>query len=459
VSVVALGQSTRALVDRARMAGNLVSTNRVTDNIADSRVTGVLVSSGLEKSATNSRTKRSAPVTSSDLTEEVTVGRNTVPRLVNSIMFSKNDRPEWMMEDDVIDALPTATVASVISQWKMTQAMDRQNQLREDKATKSKGGLKMDQEVKTVKVMEGEDNATTKLHELRFMLRTPLLEPKGYWDLYPVKWPEVNKKVHLAHLGLDHVISAKTLELIHDRSDPTIAIKMFSNINVMMGREGTSKTSRVQQYGSYIEVEARDNWLEIASISQLEEALDNLVRVWTAMWPGEFGPANLRGVISKHKAFASSFENQDTRKKVLEDFMNRILADNAVRAGQKVPPLSYKEVDERAKDLVERKNDFWKGQKPQSQGQGQSQNLHQNQNQKSQNQRNQNSRQKHGNTAFEALKSKLEATREGKMICVWFNLNDGCQSPRCSRKHICGKIPVGRKDPCGMNHPAKDCKK
>ena len=102
--------------------------------------------------------------------------------------------------------------------------------------------------------------------------------------------------------------------------------------------------------------------MEVASIWQLEEALDNLVRVWGTMWPGEFGPANLKGVISKHRSFSSSFDNQDTRKKVLEDFINRTLADNAVRAGQKLPPLSFREVDDRAKDLLERKTDYMKNQ-------------------------------------------------------------------------------------------------
>ena len=38
--------------------------------------------------------------------------------------------------------------------------------------------------------------------------------------------------------------------------------------------------------------------------------------------------------------------------------MNRTLGENAVRAGQRVPPLSFKEVEERAKDLVERKSDY-----------------------------------------------------------------------------------------------------
>ena len=42
----------------------------------------------------------------------------------------------------------------------------------------------------------------------------------------------------------------------------------------------------------------------------------------------------------------------------MEDFINRTLGDNAVRAGQKLPPLSFKEVEDRAKEVIERKADY-----------------------------------------------------------------------------------------------------
>ena len=40
--------------------------------------------------------------------------------------------------------------------------------------------------------------------------------------------------------------------------------------------------------------------------------------------------------------------------------MNQILGDNAVRAGQRLPPLAFNEVDERANDLLDRRCDFSK---------------------------------------------------------------------------------------------------
>ena len=271
------------------------------------------------------------------------------------------------------------------------------------------------------------------------MLRTPLLEPSSYWDMYPVKWPEVNKRVHLSHLGLDSVISAKTIEMIHDRSDPTINIKMFSNVNVMMGREGVGQMSRLHQVGGVLELESTDKWLEVATVSQLEEALDNLCRVWTAMWPGEYGPSNLRGVISKHRAFATTFENVATRKKLLEDFINRILADNAVRAGQKLPPLSFHEVDLRAKDLIERKNEYHsKDNKV----------IEKNNPTPKRNQ----DRTKDKKSDFRILMESMKRSRDGKQVCAWYNLPEGCQRSKCDMKHVCAK-------PCREKHKMKDCKK
>ena len=90
----------------------------------------------------------------------------------------------------MINSLPRATVANVIAQSQMTETINCQNKLKEDKADKSKGGLRKYEEIKTVLVKEGGDNATNVLHPQRFSLRPPLVKLESYWDLVPVKWPE-----------------------------------------------------------------------------------------------------------------------------------------------------------------------------------------------------------------------------------------------------------------------------
>ena len=179
-------------------------------------------------------------------------------KLRNSDIFPSSVRPDWLKEDKMINSLPRATVANVITQSQMAEAINRQNKLKEDKADKSKGGLCKDEEVKTILVKEGGDNATNVLHPQRFSLRPPLVKPESYWDLVPVKWPETNKRLQLAHLGLDHVISARTKEVVHDRSDVTINIKMFSPVNVMVGREGDSMTSKFKHESGGVKVEMLD---------------------------------------------------------------------------------------------------------------------------------------------------------------------------------------------------------
>ena len=63
-------------------------------------------------------------------------------KLRNSDIFPSSVRPDWLKEDKMINSLPRATVANVIAQSQMTEAINRQNKLKEDKADKSKGGLR-----------------------------------------------------------------------------------------------------------------------------------------------------------------------------------------------------------------------------------------------------------------------------------------------------------------------------
>lgn len=430
--------TTRDLVEKTKRAGNIRSSQVVS-------ITN-----------TNTRTSNEHPHPRKRKSNE---GESEIPitneiskkKLRNSDLFPSSVRPDWLKEDKTINSLPRATVANVIAQSQMTEAINRQIKMKEDKADKSKGGLRKDEDVKTITVKEGDDNATNILHPQRFSLRPPLLKPESYWDLVPVKWPETNKRLQLAHLGLDHVISARTKEVVHDRSDVTINIKMFSPINVMVGREGDSMTSRFKHESGGVKVEMLDKWADITTIGQLDEALDNLVRLWSSVWPFDYGPSNIKGVLSKHRNFAGSFDNMNTRKKILEDFINRTLGDNAVRAGQKLPPLTFKEVDDRAKEVMDRKADY---NRVQNRG-----NLTNNNTQQNQNQRKSTERSTDAKSAFTRLQTFLKTQAGSDDLCIWFNLKEGCQTSNCPRKHLCCKLPTGQKGLCRENHAMFSCKK
>ena len=109
-------------------------------------------------------------------------------KLRNSDLFPSSVRPDWLKEDKTINSLPRATVANVIAQSQMTEAINRQIKMKEDKAHKSKGGIWKDEDVKTITVREDYNNATNILHPQRFSLRPALLKPNSYWGLVPVKW-------------------------------------------------------------------------------------------------------------------------------------------------------------------------------------------------------------------------------------------------------------------------------
>ena len=47
--------------------------------------------------------------------------------------------------------------------------------------------------------------------------------------------------------------------MVHDRSDVSINIKMFSPINVMIGRDGDSKSRKVKQDFYDVQIETVDN--------------------------------------------------------------------------------------------------------------------------------------------------------------------------------------------------------
>ena len=74
-------------------------------------------------------------------------------KICNSDIFlPESVRPDWLKEDTMINSLPRATVANVIAQNQMTMSINKQNVFKEEKAIKSKGSLRKDEDIKTIKV-------------------------------------------------------------------------------------------------------------------------------------------------------------------------------------------------------------------------------------------------------------------------------------------------------------------
>ena len=85
-------------------------------------------------------------------------------RSKNAEIFPPEIRPDWLKDYSAINSLNALTVAGIIVQNKMTEALNKQNTLKEEKANKSKGGLRVDMDIKMITVTPGEGNATNVLH-------------------------------------------------------------------------------------------------------------------------------------------------------------------------------------------------------------------------------------------------------------------------------------------------------
>ena len=251
------------------------------------------------------KSKDANPTMRSKSNSKKVSGNRTVSSVnfLNSDKWPKETRPPHLEDDEVFNTLSVEAAANHIMQWMTTKAMMTNNELKEKRSRSMAGREKPDEDIKRLKVEAGSDDAVSTLHKQRFKFRTPLAEPKDYWHLMPLKWPEVNKSLYLENIGMDNICSPKTIEMLHDRSSP-LEIKMFLTMNISVGRTGVARKQNLRTLddGS-TEVVCADDWLSPTNINQIMEALDNMVAIWTVMWPGEWSMVALRRAVTKHLAF------------------------------------------------------------------------------------------------------------------------------------------------------------
>ena len=373
----------------------------------------------------------------------------------NSKMFSKEDRPPYLQDDDFFDQFKPEVALQAILTWGQTRAAQKANTLRESKE-EQKMNVRKNTWVKMVEVKEGKDDATTVFHPQRF-LRPPVVAPEKYWGLYPKAWPEKYYSVFLEHVGLQNDLGVRQIELLHDRRS-AIKIKMFAASNVNVGRSGTRTTNVRSCEDGSAELSSKDEWTKLANLTDLEIALENLVAAWSVFWPGDQSMVTLRRVVSKTKSF-KAVANQDTRMKLLEVFINQILEQNQRKAMQDEVPMTYKEVLEVAKDKMENVNDYFPGNGSNttwtSKGGGE----------------NWKRQSGPGKKEFQerTVGSIKEFTRrilkdqkfEGKDFCIEYNTkgeNGGhsCKERGCKKAHNCAYVPRGETKACGGKHTKMD---
>ena len=382
--------------------------------------------------------------------EVVTIGQE------NFAMFPKEDRPPYLQDDSYFNTFKPEVALQAVLGWAQTRAVQKANQLKEKKAEKA-SDLKTNTAVKVVDVKPGKDDSTTQFHPQRF-LRPPVVAPEKYWNIFPKKWEEKYYSVYLEDVGLQNDLGQRQIELLHDRRS-SIKIKMFAPANVNVGRGGTRTTNvRSCEDGDSLDVVSKDEWTKLASLTDLELALDNLVAAYACFWPGDRSMVTLRRVVTKTKSF-SAISNQETRMKLLEIFINQVLEINQRKAVQDEVPMTYKEMMEVAKDKLENVTDYirapsakvfsaggdWKGSRHQSTRAGE-----------------RGPRQGSGPSSSESRRNQMTRILKGQKIqgkdfCLDYNLEgeDGkplCSSRGCKNAHNCAYVNKGDYKACGARH-------
>ena len=425
----------------------MLSNARQSVNIADKtgKRSAPVQSSGGTKNARSATTEILNPARKKKKTNLEKSGNKAV-NFLNSDKWSGEVRPPHLMDDDVFNMLSVESASLQIMNWTTTKAMMTSNELKESKALSRGGREKPDAEIKKIQIEAGEDDSNTILHKQRFSFRTPLQSPKDYWHLVPLRWKEVNKSMYLENIGMDNICAPRTLELLHDRSSP-LEIKMFLTLNISVGRAGVSKKQNLRTLeDGTTEVVSSDDWLSPTNIHQLLEAIDNLVAIWTIMWPGEWSMVAMRRAITKHLAFGD-IQNVELRKKIMEAYVNEVLSSNSSLAARGKPPMEFEKLDKLALKYLDNKRHFEKSFKIESKKENDEER------DKFKSKSNSGSHRQELNKMRSRVGSLKSSS--GKLICLFFNTSKGCVVKNCKFEHSCCYVKTDGKL-CSAGHMIKD---
>jgi hypothetical protein len=163
---------------------------------------------------------------------------------------------------------------------------------------------------------------------------------KGWHDM-PTKRADTYRHLPLEHAGAGATVNDCVITRSHDRSLP-LKLRMFLKENVAK-KSFTNNNSN----------DVAGSWDRPQSIIELQTALANLAEVLAAVWPQDPTARILNRVLLMYE-FGSAYEsNEKDRCKLLEDFCDLVLRENARRAVTGGAPLSFQQAKERWRDLLE----------------------------------------------------------------------------------------------------------
>jgi len=168
------------------------------------------------------------------------------------------------------------------------------------------------------------------------------LERKKWWERVPVKHGHTYRRLPLEHCGAANKVGDIVIIRCHDRTFP-LKLKMFLPAN---------RTKKSFATGDNKEESA--DWETAKGATDVREALLNLADITAELWPYDDTPRILQRILHNYN-FGTAWKCSEQEKvKLIVEFCDGVLRENACRAVEKEPPLSFREVKERWMDISER---------------------------------------------------------------------------------------------------------
>lgn len=252
-------------------------------------------------------------------------------------LWDVDDRPEHMRIKETVNSL-------TLSNFLAFKEHFEQKIRKEGKGDTIFG---KDRKLATKKFKEEEDNCGDKLHTVRFE-RGPIVEVDKFWSKMPVKRMETYRHLPLEFTGAGSSVNESTITRVHDRTIP-LRLKMFSKSNFSKKGFSSGKDSDSK--------EAADSWEAPKGIIDIQRALSNMTEIYACIWPLDPTPRVLNRVLLHYDFGAGYGSDEKNRCKLLEQFCDLVLSENARKAVRDDPPLSWEKAKERWRDCAERWKD------------------------------------------------------------------------------------------------------
>ena len=144
------------------------------------------------------------------------------------------------------------------------------------------------------------------------------------------------------HAGAEGKVSECVIVRAHDRSLP-LKLKMFFSNN------------RAQKcFGRSDSKEAAQDWDTPKALVDIQEAVLNYADVYADLWPEDDSPRVMSRVLVHYNFGAACRGGEAERSKIVLEFCDSLMRDNACRAVVKEAPLSFRRAKEKWADMAER---------------------------------------------------------------------------------------------------------